>query len=177
MTSTKSSLTTRSTMATTKRNTTTSKVTTTEQGSTTLNSTILQVTPTPQETSTKAHPDATSSVGTLKQNTTTAEKTIQDTTGSSKALPPKRGTISVTEHLIGIEDVTVGETVTMRCDAASSNITYKWSVDGKQDPDYIGPILRYIPRTNGSHRIQCTAHTEDGEGVSDIVTLFVKPEG
>ncbi|XP_066297941.1 platelet glycoprotein Ib alpha chain-like [Branchiostoma lanceolatum] len=178
MTSTKSSLTTRSTMATTKRNTTTSKVTTTEQGSTTLNSTILQVTPTPQETSTKAHPDVTSSVGTLKQNTTTAEKTIQDTTGSSKALPPKRGTISVTEHLIGIEDVTVGETVTIRCDAASSseNITYKWSVDGKQEPDFIGPILRYIPQTNGSHRIQCTAHTEDGEGVSDIITLFVKPE-
>ncbi|XP_078575865.1 uncharacterized protein LOC144861739 isoform X2 [Branchiostoma floridae x Branchiostoma japonicum] len=165
-TSTQSFSTTRN-VSTTKHNTTASKATTKftpDQGSTIQNSTILQMTRTPHET-TKTRSFATSRVGTAKQNTTT------------DALPSEGKVIPVTEHLIGIQDVTVGETVTIRCDAASSskNVTYKWSVDGNQDPDYMGQILRYAPQTNGSHRIQCTAHTDDGEGVSDIITLFVKP--
>ncbi|KAI8509422.1 hypothetical protein Bbelb_132700 [Branchiostoma belcheri] len=174
-TSTQSYLTTKN-LATTKRNTTAGQVTTkgtTEQDSTMQNSTISQVTSTLQEATTKTTPFVTSRAGTSTQNTTTAQKTTADT---SLVLPPKERTIPVTEHLIGIQDVTVGETVTIRCDAASpsKNVTYRWSVDGKQDPDYRGQILRYIPQRNGSHRIQCTAHTDEGDGVSDIITLFVK---
>ncbi|KAI8509421.1 hypothetical protein Bbelb_132690 [Branchiostoma belcheri] len=178
-TSTQSYLTTKN-LATTKRNTTAGKVTTkgtTEQDSTMQNSTISQVTSTLQEATTKTTPFVTSRAGTSTQNTTTAQKTKLNTTDTSLVLPPKERTIPVTEHLIGIQDVTVGETVTIRCDAASpsKNVTYRWSVDGKQDPDYRGQILRYIPQRNGSHRIQCTAHTDEGDGVSDIITLFVKP--
>ncbi|KAI8486272.1 hypothetical protein Bbelb_359880 [Branchiostoma belcheri] len=178
-TSTQSYLTTKN-LATTKRNTTAGRVTTkgtTEQDSTLQNSTISQVTSTLQEATTKTTPFVTSRAGTSTQNTTTAQKTNLNTTDTSLVLPPKERTIPVTEHLIGIQDVTVGETVTIRCDAASpsKNVTYRWSVDGKQDPDYRGQILRYIPQRNGSHRIQCTAHTDEGDGVSDIITLFVKP--
>ncbi|XP_078656614.1 uncharacterized protein LOC144902852 isoform X2 [Branchiostoma floridae x Branchiostoma belcheri] len=177
-TSTQSYLTTKN-LATTKRNTTAGRVTTkgtTEQDSTMQNSTISQVTSTLQEATTKTTPFVTSRAGTSTQNTTTAQKTTPNTTDSSGVVPSEERTIPVTEHLIGIQDVTVGETVTIRCDAASpsKNVTYRWSVDGKQDPDYRGQILRYIPLRNGSHRIQCTAHTDEGDGVSDIITLFVK---
>ncbi|CAH1242711.1 FCN1 [Branchiostoma lanceolatum] len=102
--------------------------------------------------------------------------------GEDSATPGNDSThvIRVTEHIIGIQDITVGETVTIRCDAedlAAVCVMYKWRVDGEVLDGQNGQILRYTPETDGPHKIQCTAINNGMDGVSDVITVFALPKG
>ena len=70
-----------------------------------------------------------------------------ESAGEDSAAPGNGSTpvIRVTEHIIGIQDISVGETVSVRCDTEGLPavcVTYRWTVDGKVIDEQNGQILR-----------------------------------
>ncbi|KAI8496384.1 hypothetical protein Bbelb_256830 [Branchiostoma belcheri] len=77
-----------------------------------------------------------------------------------------------------IEDLAVGETVTITCNTTGfpTDYNYQWTVDGTVVPNQGGPVFRY-DGVSGVHKIKCKVTSSGGETESEDSTVTVLPEG
>eukprot|EP00058_Branchiostoma_floridae_P013013 XP_002598501.1 hypothetical protein BRAFLDRAFT_66878 [Branchiostoma floridae] len=78
-----------------------------------------------------------------------------------------------------IEDLVIGETITITCKAAGfpSDYSYQWTVDGTVVPDQRDAVFRYAAAVSGIHKIKCKVTSSGGETESEDSTVTVLPEG
>ncbi|CAH1249318.1 ADGRG4 [Branchiostoma lanceolatum] len=77
-----------------------------------------------------------------------------------------------------IQDLVIGETVTITCDATGfpSDYNYQWTVDGTVVPNQRGAVFRY-DAVSGVHKVKCKVTSSGGETESEDSTMTVLPEG
>ncbi|XP_078666423.1 uncharacterized protein LOC144908582 isoform X2 [Branchiostoma floridae x Branchiostoma belcheri] len=77
-----------------------------------------------------------------------------------------------------IEDLVVGETVSITCNTTRlpGDYNYQWTVDGAVVPNQGGPVFRY-GAVSGVHKIKCKVTSSSEEMESEDSTVTVLPEG
>ncbi|XP_066300054.1 uncharacterized protein [Branchiostoma lanceolatum] len=120
--------------------------------------------------------------------------TVQSTTNPTTATPtmdfstfPKKQTVGdipvpleVSIRPSEVQDLVVGETITITCHTArrSADYKYQWTVNGTvQPPTQRGPLFRYKAVRSGVHKVKCKVTSSGGETESEDSTLAVLPEG
>ncbi|XP_019631179.1 PREDICTED: adhesion G-protein coupled receptor G7-like [Branchiostoma belcheri] len=89
------------------------------------------------------------------------------------SLPPE-----VTIRPSEIQDLLVGETVTITCNATGfpGNFKYQWTVNGKVVPNHRSPIFRY-EAVSGVHKVTCKVTSTGGQTESEESIVTVLPKG